>query len=96
MTKFEIETTEEWCGECVDRAINCDPQNMGWSEEQDVEWTEKFEAHFAGLLGVVVTTPADDPFEGHFSKRGCELCDGDAGDVYTVVILAHREPEPAV
>ena len=96
MTKFDIETTEEWCGECVVRAINCDPQNMGWTEEQDNDWTEKFEEHFSELVGVVITTPADDPVEAHSSKNGCELCWGLATDVYTVVVLAYREPEPAV
>ena len=97
MVSFNVECVEYWCGDCVNRAINCDPENQGWSASRDRRWLRRFDNHFGDLVGVVVTT--DEDYDGSSAFGVCELCStfgttGKApkGDVYRVLILAN-EPD---
>jgi len=97
MVSFNVQCVEYWCGDCVNRAINCDPENQGWSAKRDRRWLRRFENHFGDLVDVVVTTEADD--DGSSSFGVCELCSTfgttgkvPKGDVYRVLILAN-EPD---
>ena len=87
---FGIEFADTICRECLNRIMNCDPNNMGWSETQDKEWRAKFERYTENMIGVVITTDgSEDDEDGYFTRYGCPICaDGLGNTVYPVIVLA--------
>ena len=87
MENWGVNFTDDVCESCADRAINCDPHNMGWTEEEDAAWLKKWAHYTENIAGVTMTCEPEDN-DPYFSRWGCPICnDGVATNLIKVTIL---------